>query len=43
MSKAGDSIRRGLEEAVLFAQGKARKGSTSPRKSTSRRFAAASG
>ncbi len=26
MSKAGESIRKGLEEAVLFAQGKATKG-----------------
>ena len=26
MSKVGESIRKGLEEAVLFAQGKARKG-----------------
>jgi len=26
MSKAGQSIRKGLEEAILFAQGKAKKG-----------------
>jgi putative transcriptional regulator len=26
MSKVGESMRKGLEEAVLFAQGKARKG-----------------